>query len=218
MEGLTARQRDILQFIVESSEQKHYPPSIREIGVKFGIRSTNGVNDHLRALERKGYLTRTDQTSRSLVVTAKGRGCLGISDAASETRTVLRLPVVSGITRGSDLLDPANVSETIAVDASLLPGSLTERFAVRMCGDGMIGAGIFSGDLLFARRQDTARPGDVVVACLSGDLCVRRYFPEGDRIRLEPANDSLRPVYVEAARAGDFVMLGVAIGLNRKFS
>lgn len=218
MEGLTARQRDILQFIVESSEQKHYPPSIREIGNRFGIKSTNGVNDHVRALERKGYLTRTDQTSRSLVVTAKGRVCLGISDPASETRTVLKVPVVSGVMPGTDLLDPANVSEAVAVDAALLPKSLTERFAVRICGDGMVGAGIFNGDLLFARRQNTARPGDVAVVSLSGDMCVRRYFPEGERIRLEPANDTLQPVYVEAARAGEFEVLGVAIGLTRKFS
>ncbi len=216
MEGLTARQREILQFIVEHAEKMGFPPTIREIGVHFHIKSTNGVNDHLRALERKGHLLRTDQLSRSLVITALGRRCLGLDGEADGGRPALRLPLVSGVSPGTQLLDAQNVEDHLTVDSALLPKATAERFALRVRGDGMISAGILNGDILFAKRQKTARPGEVAVVLMDGDMVVRRFYPKGERIRLQPANDAMQPVYIDAAQNSGFEILGIMIGLQRK--
>lgn len=217
MDGLTTRQRDILQFIVDNTEKMGFPPTIREIGVHFQIKSTNGVNDHLKALERKGYLLRTDQLSRSLVATALGRRYLGLDDDSDSGRPMLRIPLVSGVLPGTQLLDAPNVEDTLSIDSALLPKTTSERFALRVRGDGMINAGVLSGDILFAKRQRSARPGELAVVLMDGDMAVRRVYPEGDRVRLQPANDAMQAVYVDAIQNGGFEILGVVIGLQRKY-
>ena len=217
MDGLTSRQRDILQFIVENTEKMGFPPTIREIGVQFQIKSTNGVNDHLKALERKGYLLRTDQLSRLLVATPLGRRYLGLDGDEDSSRPMLRIPLVNGVLPGTQLLDGQNVEDNLTIDSALLPKTTAERFALRVRGDGMIKAGILSGDILFAKRQKAARPGEMAVVLMAGDMIVRRIYPEGDRIRLQPANDAMQPIYVDATQKGGFEILGVAIGLQRKY-
>ena len=217
MEGLTARQRDILQFIVDNTEKMGFPPTIREIGIRFQIRSTNGVNDHLKALERKGYLSRGDQLSRSMVATAIGRRYLGLEDDTNADRLMLRVPFVNGVLPGTDLLDPQNIEDHLNVDSALLPKTVADRFALRVRGEAMIDAGILSGDILFAKRQRTVRSGDLAVVLLDGDLAVRRLYYEGNRIRLQPANATMHPVYIDGGQPGGFDIHGAVIGLWRRY-
>lgn len=217
METLTDRQKEVLRFIAVTTEQRGFPPTIREIGEEFSIRSTNGVNDHLKALERKGYLSRGEQKSRALVPTASGRQLLGFLKIKEGDRTV-EVPVVGRVAAGAPLLAEENRGEPVRVDRSLLPSgpAVQDVFALRIKGDSMIGDGIFDGDLVFVRRQSAARPGEIVVALIESEATCKRYFPEGDRIRLEPSNPRLAPIYVSRHEHRAMAILGIVVGVYRK--
>lgn len=217
METLTDRQKEVLRFIAVTTEQRGFPPTIREIGEEFSIRSTNGVNDHLKALERKGYLSRGEQKSRALVPTASGRQLLGLFGAKEGDRT-MDVPVVGRVAAGAPLLAEENRGEPVRVDRSLLPPgpAAQDVFALRIKGDSMIGDGIFDGDLVFVRRQSAARPGEIVVALIESEATCKRYFPEGDRIRLEPSNPRLAPIYVSRHDHREMAILGIVVGVYRK--
>lgn len=217
METLTDRQKEVLRFIAVTTEQRGFPPTIREIGEEFSIRSTNGVNDHLKALERKGYLSRGEQKSRALVPTASGRQLLGFLKTKEGDRTV-EVPVVGRVAAGAPLLAEENRGEPVRVDRSLLPSgpAVQDVFALRIKGDSMIGDGIFDGDLVFVRRQSAARPGEIVVALIESEATCKRYFPEGDRIRLEPSNPRLAPIYVSRHEHRAMAILGIVVGVYRK--
>jgi repressor LexA len=217
METLTDRQKEVLRFIAVTTEQRGFPPTIREIGEEFSIRSTNGVNDHLKALERKGYLSRGEQKSRALVPTASGRQLLGILGTKEGDR-IVEVPVVGRVAAGAPLLAEENRGEPVRVDRSLLPPGPAARdvFALRIKGDSMIGDGIFDGDLVFVRRQSAARTGEIVVALIESEATCKRYFPEGDRIRLEPSNPRLAPIYVSRHDHREMAILGIVVGVYRK--
>src|SRR5690349_8607297 len=164
MQGLTDRQQQVLRYIRQSIHERGYPPTLREIGAHMGIRSTNGVNDHLRALERKGYLTREDMKSRALRPRdmpsgAPGSGRLdpsldgdgapasanGIAPANDQSEEMLEIPVLGRIAAGLPLLAEEHVLDTVRVDKTLVRGG-REVFGLRVNGDSMIEAGILSGD------------------------------------------------------------------------
>ncbi|MEI8254059.1 MAG: transcriptional repressor LexA [Deltaproteobacteria bacterium] len=218
MAPLTERQDMILQFIRHSIRDRGYPPTLREIGSKMGIRSTNGVSDHLRALERKGYLRREDMKSRALRpvddVGVRG-GSLASSheEAIADTVTV---PVLGRVAAGQMSSTSDRVDSTITIDRNLLHAR-GEVFALRVKGDSMIEAGIHEGDTLFVKRTPTAERGDIVVARLGDEATVKRYFPERDFIRLQPENKHLSPILVRKAdaAASGFEILGTVVGLFR---
>lgn len=215
MEELTDRQKEILRFIARTTEERGFPPTIREIGGEFAIRSTNGVNDHLKALERKGYLSRGEQKSRALVPTASGRMLLGIG--ASKSRAI-EVPVLGRVAAGLPLLAEENLDDTLQIDPGVLPQSGRDVFALKVKGESMIGDGILDGDLVFVRRQPTARSGEMVVALIEGEATVKRFFPESGRIRLQPSNPTMEPIFVAASQAKDTAILGVVVGVFRKVS
>jgi repressor LexA len=216
MDTLTDRQKDVLRFIARTTEERGFPPTIREIGEQFSIRSTNGVNDHLKALERKGYLSRGEQQSRSLVPTPSGRMLLGLGGTRAPEGT-LEVPVVGRVAAGAPLLAEENLDESVRVDAALLPsGPGKELFALRIKGDSMIGDGIFDGDLVFVRRQSAARSGEIVVALIENEATCKRYFPEGDRIRLQPSNPRLEPIFIAREDHRELSILGVVVGVFRR--
>lgn len=218
MDTLTDRQKEVLRFIAATTEQRGFPPTIREIGEEFSIRSTNGVNDHLKALERKGYLSRGEQKSRALVPTASGRQLLGL--LGSKADGTVEVPVVGRVAAGAPLLAEENLEDPVRIDGALLPVGPAARdvFALRVKGDSMIGDGIFDGDLVFVRRQSAARPGEIVVALIENEATCKRYFPEGDRIRLEPSNPRLSPIYVSRQEHREVAILGVVVGVYRRIS
>ena len=208
---LTDRQREILDFITRSIAARGYPPTLREIGTHFGIRSTNGVNDHLRALEKKGYLQREDLKSRALrPVTALGKP----REAASE---VVDVPLLGRVAAGVPLLAVENVNETVRVDRFFI-GQTREVFALRVKGDSMIEDGIFDGDYIFVRKQLQANKGETVVAMIEGEATVKRYYPEGDVIRFQPANAAMQPIFVRKRDFKSVNLLGVVIGVYRRMS
>lgn len=214
MQGLTKRQEQTLDFIRRSIEERGYPPTLREIGEHMGIRSTNGVNDHLRALERKGYLRREDMKSRALKLVE--------DNAAPQLRAVsggdddlLEVPVLGRVAAGLPLLAEENVIDTVRVDRMLVKGG-REIFGLRVTGDSMIDAGILGGDYIFVRKQATADRGDIVVALIGDEATVKYFYPERDYVRFQPANAKMAPILVRASDFKSTMLLGKVVGVYRR--
>lgn len=208
-DALTERQREILEFIRGSITERGYPPTLREIGSHFGIRSTNGVNDHLRALEKKGYLQREDLKSRALRP-------VDLGTPANETEMV-EVPVIGRVAAGQPLLATQNIEDTVKIDRFFI-GQTREVFALRIKGESMIEDGIFDGDYVFVRKQLQAQPGEIVVAMIGDEATVKRYYPEGDTIRFQPANAKMEPIYVRKRDFRSVNILGVVVGVYRKMN
>jgi len=221
-EPLTDRQEKILTFIKKSIHEQGYPPTIREIGEHFGIRSTNGVNDHLKALERKGYLLRGELKSRALSVIDGGRSparLLRMSRrelSAVGEGEVVQVPVVGKVAAGEPILAQENITDHVRIDSVLLGDSGRKVFALRVSGDSMIGDGILDGDYIFVRKQLQAGPGEIVVAMIEDEATVKRFYPEGDRVRFQPSNPRLKPIYVSRDDFRETQIIGVVVGVYRK--
>ncbi|RKH14134.1 transcriptional repressor LexA [Corallococcus praedator] len=216
MEELTERQREILTFIVKETENRGFPPTIREIGEHMDIRSTNGVNDHLKALERKGYLTRGEQQSRSLVPTKRARLLLGLG-MKSRDSGMIEIPLLGKVAAGLPALAQENMEDSVKIDSFLLGGvNGREVFALRVKGQSMIDDGIHDGDYLFVKKTPSAQPGEIVVALIEDEATVKRYYPEVDRIRFQPANATMQPIYVNRTDFRSTMILGQVVGVYRK--
>jgi repressor LexA len=203
---LTGRQQEIWDYVVEYVDNHGYPPTVREIGEAVGLASPSTVHAHLANLERAGLLKRDPTKPRALELVGR--------KAAPEGEVVAlpRLPLVGQVAAGGPLLAEDNVEEEIAVPESLGRGA---DFLLRVKGESMIEAGILDGDIVVVRRQDTARNGDVVVA-LAGDdetadeATVKTFYRETDRIRLQPENASMEPIYARHVQ-----VLGKVVGVFR---
>jgi repressor LexA len=199
---LTDRQQTILDFIVSTIRTRGFPPTLREIGQAFEIRSTKGVNDHLEALERKGRIRRQKDLSRAIEVV----GMPSEEDADSEA-----VPVLGRIAAGAPILAAENVETSYRLDRSLLHGE--RNFLLRVQGDSMIDAHICDSDYVLVRPQDSADTGDIVVALVDDEATVKYLERDGRRIRLQPANPTVRPILVEP---GDPLrILGKVVGVLR---
>ena len=234
VQGLTQRQQMVLDFIRQSISDRGYPPTLREIGARMGIRSTNGVNDHLRALERKGYLTREDMKSRALRPTtthdvvqtlgdANGKASndsralfgAGAGAGANDDEDVVEIQVLGRVAAGLPLFAEEHVIDMVRVDRGLLKGG-REVFGLRVHGDSMIDAGILNGDYIFVRKQLTASRGEIVVALIGDEATVKYYFPEKDYVRFQPANKAMAPILVRAVDFKPTMLLGVVVGVFRR--
>jgi repressor LexA len=202
-DALTDRQREILDFISKSIAKRGYPPTLREIGSHFGIKSTNGVNDHLRALEKKGYLHREDLKSRAL------------RPIVSSTGQIVEVPVLGKVAAGQPLLATRNYEDTVKVDRFFI-GQNREVFALRVKGESMIEDGIFDGDYVFVKKQLQANAGETVVVMIEDEATVKRYYPEGETIRFQPANAAMEPILVRKRDFKSVNILGIVIGVYRK--
>jgi repressor LexA len=226
MQGLTQRQQMVLDFIRQSITDRGYPPTLREIGARMGIRSTNGVNDHLRALERKGYLTREDMKSRALRPTGLGGngqsadagaslGAAGAGALPANDDDLVEIQVLGRVAAGLPLFAEEHVIDTVRIDRGLLKGG-REVFGLRVQGDSMIDAGILSGDYIFVRKQLTASRGDIVVALIGDEATVKYFYPEKDYVRFQPANKTMAPILVRAIDFKPTMLLGVVVGVFRR--
>jgi repressor LexA len=213
MQGLTQRQQMVLDFIRQSITDRGYPPTLREIGARMGIRSTNGVNDHLRALERKGYLTREDMKSRALRPTALP-GEIANVEAANDDLMV-EVQIVGRVAAGLPLLAEEHVIDTVRIDRGLIKGG-REVFGLKVQGDSMIEAGILSGDYIFVRKQLTASRGDIVVALIGDEATVKYYYPEKDYVRFQPANKTMAPILVRSMDFRPTMLIGIVVGVFRR--
>ncbi len=227
-EALTQRQREILEFISASIVERGFPPTLREIGEHFNIRSTNGVNDHLKALEKKGHLRREDLKSRAMrPVLPDGNGelvpmrraAMGTGDVqlVSETDDMAEIPILGRVAAGQPILAVENATDTVKVDRVLV-GNHREVFGLRIVGESMIEDGIFDGHYVFLKKTPSARTGDIVVAMIEGEATVKRYYPEGDRIRFQPANQNMSPIIVRKADFKSVDIIGIVVGVYRKLS
>ena len=200
-EPLTERQQEIFEFIRQIIRSTGIPPTLREIGRRFAIRSTNGVREVLAVLEKKGYIRRKPFLSRSI-------------ELADEPAPAFEsVPIVGRVAAGLPILAVENIDGQIAVDRSFLPSG--EVFSLRVAGDSMKDEGICDGDLVLVKKQDTARRGEIVVAVIGEEATVKKFYPERGRVRLEPANVSYGPIIVEKSTPGFFIA-GKVVGLMRR--
>jgi repressor LexA len=209
MRDLTPRQRQILEFVDEEARRRGYPPSVREIGKAVGLTSTSTVHAHLSALVAKGYLLRDPTKPRALGVQFEAS-----SGAPLERRPVRHVPVVGDVAAGTGVLAAENIDEV-----QPLPSDFTGDgpvFMLRVRGESMIEAGILDGDIVVVQRTQDARNGEIVVA-LAGDdesadeATVKRFFRENGRVRLQPENSALEPIYAEHVQ-----VLGRVTGVFRQ--
>ncbi len=226
----------VLDYIRQSITDRGYPPTLREIGAQMGIRSTNGVNDHLRALERKGYLTREDMKSRALrPVRLDSEPLFGRAAAEGAAHDpaesalhgsaleampandddLLEVNILGRVAAGLPLYAEEQVIDTVRIDRGLLKGG-REIFGLRVHGDSMIDAGIFNGDYIFVKKQLTAQRGEIVVALIGDEATVKYYFPEKDYVRFQPANKTMAPILVRAVDFRPTMLLGVVVGVFRR--
>jgi repressor LexA len=217
--ALTQRQRQALQFISDCLTDRGYPPTLREIGEHMGIRSTNGVNDHLKALERKGYLVREELKSRALRPLEMEDGSRAPSSESTDNRRgdEMEIAIVGRVAAGEPILAEENVIDRVVVDRYFLGAvKAKEVFGLVVRGESMIDAGIFDGDYIFVRKQSTASEGEIVVVMIEGEATCKRFYHEGDRIRLEPANTAMQPIYVSREEFRAVEVLGKVVGVYRR--
>jgi repressor LexA len=191
---LTGRQQEIWKFLTDYVDEHGYPPTVREIGEAVGLASPSTVHAHLANLERAGLIKRDPTKPRALELRRDPK------PETARVEDVHRLPLLGEIAAGGPLLAEQNVEEYVAVPEPLARGG--EEFLLRVKGDSMIDAGILEGDLVVVRRQQDARNGDIVVALAGADetadeATVKRFFRENGRIRLQPENDALEPIYTD---------------------
>lgn len=199
--SLTDRQKAIYDFLLKTIREKGFAPSIHEIGRQFKIASTNGVSDHLKALEKKGYIRRVGKRAIE-VVNALGKSVL------SATREV---PLLGRVPAGKPFLSEENIEGVITIPDDIGSG---ERFALLVKGDSMIGAGIMDGDRVIVKRQESAENGEIVCALINGEATLKRFFKKDGVITLKAENEKYAPIVVSE---GEFRIAGRIVGLLRKF-
>jgi len=199
MEQLTPRQQEVLEIVTDYITSNGYPPSLREIGKRLSVSGTLGVMKHLEALEKKGYLRRQEGSSRGISLCNQAQ-------AAS-------LPIVGQVRAGA--LHPAieDIEGHFAIDNSQLRSGGT--FFLRVKGDSMIHAQIKEGDLALVRPQPTALNRDIVVAMVGGEATLKRFYREGNQIRLQPENPNYEPIIVREGD-GELSIVGKVVGIYRQ--
>jgi repressor LexA len=200
---LTDRQREVLEFIQAFTEEHGVPPTVREIGGRFHV-TPRAAFDHLRALERKGYLRRrttAGRTSRALTLAVK----------PASTHEV---PILGRIAAGAPLLAEENRDGVLPLDPSWVGGRGDDVFGLRVHGESMINAHIVEGDLVLVRRQDHAHPGDIVVALVDGEATVKRFARDGHAVLLRPEHPTMAPIVVKEGEK-DLRIIGKVVGLVR---
>lgn len=210
MEDLSKRQREVLDYIQSRILHNNIPPTYREIGDALGISSTNGVSDHVKALIKKGYIRKVSSGSgaaRGLILTEKS--------SVQRNDTVIDVPLIGTVAAGAPILAEESYERTLRLDASMADTS-APVYALRVRGDSMINAGIYEDDIVIVRQtQSSFRPGDIVVALIDGEATVKYFFRESNRICLQPANDHMKPIYIDPTQ--NSLIQGVVIGLYRQY-
>ena len=195
---LNDRAREILAYVQRFSRERGFPPTIREIGEAFGISSTNGVRYYLNLLEKAGHLKRRGKISRGIEGVAKSSRGAGI-------------PILGRVAAGQPIL--AEESLDGRLDPNDIFGDLDGLFALRIRGDSMIGAGIFENDYVVVRHQESANPGEIIVALMGDEATVKYYQPRRDMIELVAANPKYAPIRVD--HESGFKVLGIVKGVVR---
>lgn len=197
---ITEKQSQILEFIKQEILAKGYPPSVREICIAVGLKSTSSVHSHLETLEENGYIRRDPAKPRTIEI---------VDDQFSLTRReMVNVPVVGTVAAGTPILATENIENYFPVPSEYMPNQ--ECFMLKVKGDSMMNAGIFNGDTVIVQSQNTARNGEMVVALVEDSATVKTFYKESGHIRLQPENDSMDPIIVD-----DCSILGKVFGVLR---
>ena len=201
---ITAKQQEIVEYIKEEILERGYPPAVREICEAVNLKSTSSVHSHLETLEKNGYIRRDPTKPRAIEI---------CDDSFQMVRTeMVSLPVVGQVAAGTPILAEQNIEQYFPVPAEMVPTG-EPSFVLKVKGDSMINAGIFSGDQIFVQSCNTARNGDTVVALIDDSATVKTFYKENGHIRLQPENDTMDPIIVD-----DCQILGKVFGVFRLFS
>ena len=202
--SLTKRQQDVLTFIKKYTANHGFPPTIREICDGVHLSSPATVFVHVKNLEKNGYIKSSNNKFRTLEL-------LVDNEYAMKDEDVVKVPLLGKITAGSPITAIQNPNEFFDLPASLIPAA-AEVFTLHVSGESMINAGIYDGDYVIVKRQNTAHQGQIVVAMtMENEVTLKRFYKENGHIRLQPENDFLEPIILN-----NVVILGKAIGLYRK--
>jgi repressor LexA len=206
-ESLNPRQRQILDFLRDHSRDHSYPPTVREIGRAVGLSSSSTVQNHLNTLETRGYITRDPAKSRTVEIVD--------TDGGRSQSNIVHLPLVGRVAAGTPVLAVENVAEHLTVGTEIAGGD--DSFALTVHGESMIDAGIRDGDIVVVRpRRDPPANGTIVVARIENEttgeseVTVKRFFRESGRVRLQPENTSMEPIYVR-----EVALEGVVVAVIR---
>lgn len=211
---ITKRQQQIYEFIRSYQTEKGYPPSVREMAAAVGLSSPSTVHAHLSALEAHGLIKRDKTKPRALEVFEQGNGIVNTEDATEgkalpEMRGVVSLPLVGRVAAGLPILAEQNIEDTFTVPTEIASDS--SSFILEVHGNSMINVGIYNGDYIIVREQPSAMNGDIVVAMIDGSATVKTFYKERGRVRLQPENDAMEPIY-----ADNPTILGKVVALMRR--
>ncbi len=207
--GLTERQKQILDFILDYIEDNGYPPTYREIGVHFEIASTFGVKRHIDALVKKGYLNVESNSSRAMTVVNKNYS------PHPEEENLIEIPLVGRVAAGYPVLAEENVEGTIKIDRHFL-GIANNLFALKVRGDSMVEAGILENDIVLVHQDKNVTNGDIVVALVDGESTLKRFQKKKNEIFLVPENKNYNPISVN--KNVNFTIIGKIVGLFRNYN
>ncbi len=206
---LNPREEAVLQVIIDNVKSKGYPPSVREIGEAVGLSSSSTVHSYLKRLEQKGYLRRDPTKPRAIEVISEDKSKTTQQENCYPDEEMISVPMLGEVAAGVPILAVENYDDKVT-----LPRSFTgygDFFMLTIRGLSMIEAGILEGDLVLVRKQDIVNNGDIAVALVEDEATVKRFYKEKDRIRLQPENSLMEPIYVQ-----DVKILGKVVGLMRK--
>lgn len=199
---ISAKQKEILDYIKEEILKKGYPPTVREICETVHLKSTSSVHSHLETLEKKGYIRKDPTKPRAIEI---------CDDSFQMVRTeMVSLPVVGTVAAGQPILAQENIESYFPIPAEVVPSG--EAFILKVKGDSMINVGIYSGDQIFVQSCNTAHNGDTVVALVDDSATVKTFYKEDGHIRLQPENDTMDPIIVD-----DCQILGKVFGVFRLY-
>ncbi len=211
--ALTPRQEAILDFIIKQVQIKGYPPSVREIGLAVGLQSSSTVHNHLNQLEKKGYIMRDPTKPRAIMILRDTAGQLLADEPlniANNTAVdeIVNIPLIGTVAAGAPILAEENLEDTISFPMRFVRHN--GAFMLKIKGESMIEAGILDGDYIIVAPQKTANNGDIVVAMIDGEATCKTFYREKNRIRLQPQNSTMQPIYTTEGS-----IIGIVISLFR---
>jgi repressor LexA len=201
LEKKNDKQKEVYEFLKKFTEEKGYPPSVREICDAVSLRSTSTVHGHLKRLEKKGLIKRDPTKPRALE----------IAELSSHKREFIDIPIIGKVTAGLPILAVENIEDTFSLPINFIKNN-NELFMLNVSGESMIDAGILDGDLAIIEKVSNASNGDIVVALIENEATIKRFFKEKDHIRLQPENQHMAPIIVP-----DCSILGRLVGVFRAY-
>ena len=199
---ITAKQKEILDYIKHEILNKGYPPAVREICEAVHLKSTSSVHAHLETLEKNGYIRRDPTKPRAIEIMDENFNL--------NRREVVNVPMIGSVAAGQPILAVENIEAYFPIPAEMMPNQ--QSFMLKVKGESMINAGILDGDQILVKQQDTASNGEIVVALVEDSATVKTFYKEDGKIRLQPENDSMEPIIVD-----DCKILGKVFGVFRLF-